>query len=64
MSVIPDPVDLVTSPSTLEYQVPVWKPGWGALTVNAFVDAGQTRWRAVEPLRAVWPRRTGPESRR
>jgi outer membrane protein assembly factor BamA len=34
--------------AALEYQVPVWKPRWGALTVAGFTDAGAVRWRGEE----------------
>lgn len=31
--------------AALEYQVPVWQPRWGAITVAGFTDAGLVRWR-------------------
>ncbi len=34
--------------AAVEYQVPVWKPGWGALAVTGFTDAGVVRWRGEE----------------
>ncbi len=34
--------------AALEYQVPVWRPRWGALTVAGFADAGVARWRGEE----------------
>lgn len=34
--------------AALEYQVPVWRPRWGALTVAGFADAGVVRWRGDE----------------
>lgn len=30
--------------TTLDYQVPVWRPRWGTLTAVGFVDAGVSRW--------------------
>ncbi|HYG69603.1 MAG TPA: POTRA domain-containing protein [Anaeromyxobacteraceae bacterium] len=27
-----------------EYQVPIWRPRWGTLTANLFVDLGVARW--------------------
>jgi outer membrane protein assembly factor BamA len=37
-----------------EYQVPVWRPGWGVVTVAGFADAGLVRWRG-EARRYVAP---------
>jgi outer membrane protein assembly factor BamA len=34
--------------AAIEYQVPVWKPRWGALTLAGFADAGAVRWRGEE----------------
>jgi outer membrane protein assembly factor BamA len=34
--------------TTVEYQVPVWRPSWGVLTTAIFTDAGLTRWRGAE----------------
>ncbi|MDY7233046.1 BamA/TamA family outer membrane protein [Hyalangium rubrum] len=39
---------------TAEYQLPLWKPGWGVLTANAFVDAGVARWQG-DPLTYATP---------
>jgi outer membrane protein assembly factor BamA len=30
--------------ATLDYQMPVWRPGWGTMTAIGFVDAGVSRW--------------------
>jgi len=32
--------------AALEYQVPVWKPRWGVVTLAGFTDAGVVRWRS------------------
>jgi outer membrane protein assembly factor BamA len=34
--------------AALEYQVPLWRPRWGALAAAGFCDAGWVRWRAEE----------------
>ncbi len=34
--------------AALEYQVPVWKPGWGVLTAVGLCDAGAVRWRGQD----------------
>jgi outer membrane protein assembly factor BamA len=33
--------------TTLDYQVPVWRPRWGTLTAVGFVDAGVSSWAAT-----------------
>jgi outer membrane protein assembly factor BamA len=30
--------------TTLDYQIPLWRPSWGTLTAMAFVDAGASTW--------------------
>jgi outer membrane protein assembly factor BamA len=40
--------------TTLDYQVPVWRPGWGTLAAVGFVDAGVATW-AGERTRWVAP---------
>lgn len=34
--------------ATLDYQVPLWRPGWGTVTALGFVDGGLATWRADE----------------
>lgn len=34
--------------ATLDYQVPLWRPGWGTVTALAFVDGGVAAWRGDE----------------
>ncbi len=31
--------------ATLDYQVPLWRPGWGTVTALGFVDGGLATWR-------------------
>jgi outer membrane protein assembly factor BamA len=40
--------------ATVDYQVPVWRPGWGTLAAIGFVDAGVATW-AGERTRWVAP---------
>ncbi|HET8733342.1 MAG TPA: POTRA domain-containing protein [Anaeromyxobacteraceae bacterium] len=40
--------------ATVDYQVPVWRPGWGTVTTGAFLDAGVSTWRG-ERTRYVAP---------
>ena len=34
--------------ATFDYQVPLWRPGWGTVTTLGFVDGGLATWRADE----------------
>lgn len=40
--------------ATVDYQVPLWRPGWGTVTGLGFVDSGVSRWRG-EDTRWVAP---------
>jgi outer membrane protein assembly factor BamA len=40
--------------ATVDYQVPLWRPGWGTVTGLGFLDGGVTTWRG-ERVRYVAP---------